>query len=66
MPSFQQMALQAIAVENDVKSAVINRTIIHEGDTIEGFYVLSIEPNGVWLGQEQHKHFLTFAERKAS
>lgn len=65
-PSVQQMALKAIAVDNGAKSAVINRSIVYEGDMVEGFRVLSIEPNGVWLGQGRHKHFLTFAERKVS
>ncbi|MGD9850700.1 MAG: hypothetical protein AB7T38_05500 [Nitrospirales bacterium] len=66
VPSFPQMALKAIAVEDDVKSAVINRSVVYEGDTVEGFQVLSIESNGVWLGQGRDKHFLTFAERKVS
>ncbi len=65
-PSFQHMALKAIALEDGVKSAVINRTIVYEGDIMEGFHVLSIEANGVWLGQGRHKHFLTFEERKVS
>lgn len=65
-PSFQQMALKAIAVDGEVKSAVINRSIVYEGDMVEEFYVLSIEPNGVWLRRGRHKHFLTFAERKVS
>jgi len=60
------MALKAIALEDGVKTAVINRTIVYEGDIMEGFHVLSIEPNGVWLGQGRHKHFLTFEERKVS
>lgn len=66
VPSFPQMALKAIAVEDEIKSAVINRTVVYEGDTVEGFQVLSIESNGVWLGQGRDKHFLTFAERKVS
>ena len=64
--SLQQMALKAIAGDHEVKSAVINRSIVYEGDTVEGFRVLSIEANGVWLGQGRRKHFLTFAERKIS
>ena len=60
------MALKAIAMEDEAKSAVINRAIVHEGDTVGGFKVLSIELSGVWLGQGGNKHFLTFAERKAS
>lgn len=60
------LVLKAVAVEQEDKSAVINRTVVHEGERVEGFLVLSIEANGVWVEQQGMKQFLTFKERKIS
>ncbi len=60
------LILKAVAMDQEEKSAVINRTIVHEGDRVEGFTVLSIEAEGVWLEQHGTKQFLTFRERKMS
>jgi len=61
-----QLALRAVALEYEEKSAVINRTIVHEGERVEGFLVLSIEAKGVWLERHGRKQFLTFTEKKIS
>lgn len=60
------LVLKAVAMDQEKKRAVINRTIVHEGDRVEGFLVVSIEAKGVWLEQHGTKQFLTFRERKMS
>ena len=64
--AFQPLVLKAVAVEDEVKTAVINRTIVHEGELVEGFLVLSIGPTGVWLERSGTKSWLTFQEKKIS
>ena len=46
LPSLQ---LSAITLEPRPKRAVINRTIVEEGELIEGLRVSRIEPDGVWV-----------------
>jgi len=60
------LILKAVSMDQKDKSAVINRTIVHEGDRVEGFLVVSIETTGVWLEQHGTKQFLSFRERKTS
>ena len=60
------LILKAVSMDQKDKSAVINRTIVHEGDRVEGFLVVSIEAKGVWLEQHGTKKFLSFRERKMS
>jgi hypothetical protein len=45
---------------------VINRTVVNEGEMIEGYQVMSIQPNGVWLKHQGRTQLLTFSEKTAS
>lgn len=65
-PHSGQLVLKAVAVEEKVKSAVINRMIVREGDRVEGFLVLSIGPRGVWLEQNGRRQWLTFPDKTLS
>ncbi len=56
----QRFALKAIAFETQQRSAVINRSVVYEGEMIEGYQVVSIERQGVWLKRQGRKHLLTF------
>ncbi len=58
--------LKAVAIEDQNRSAVINRNIVYEGETIEGYKVLTIQPKGVWLGHNGKKQFLTFSDSRPS
>lgn len=58
--------LKAIAVEGQQRSAVINRTVVYEGEMIEGYQVMSIQPKGVWLKHEGRTQLLTFPEKPAA
>jgi hypothetical protein len=49
------LLLSAIMISPDHKLAVINGTIVHEGDTINGMKVTSIDPNSVDLVSSQEK-----------
>ena len=66
VPPFQQLVLKAVAVEDEVKTAVINRMIVREGERVEGFLVLSIRPTGVWLEHNGTRKWLTFHEKNVS
>lgn len=58
--------LKAIAVEGEQRSAVINRTVVYEGEMINGYQVLSIQPKGVWLKHQGKTQWLTFSEKATS
>lgn len=58
--------LKAVAVEGQQRSAVINRTVVYEGEMIEGYQVMSIQPKGVWLKHQGKTRLLTFPEKTAS
>lgn len=60
------LTLKAVAVEGPQRSAVINRTVVYEGETIEGYQVMSIQPKGVWLKHQGMTRLLTFSEKTAS
>ena len=49
------LVLSAIMISPDHKLAVINGTIVHEGDTINGMKVTYIAPNSVDLVNAQEK-----------
>jgi hypothetical protein len=57
----KQLELKAIALEAQERSAVINRSVVYEGEMIEGYQVVSIELQGVWLQRHGKKHLLAFA-----
>ncbi len=54
------LTLKAIAIEAQHRSAVINRQVVYEGEIIEGYQVVSIELQGVWLQRHGKKHLLAF------
>ncbi len=56
----KQLELKAIALEARQRSAVINRSVVYEGEMIEGYQVVSIELQGVWLQRHGKKHLLAF------
>ncbi len=56
-----KLTLKAIAIEADHRSAVINRQVVYEGETIEGYQIESIQLKGVWLTRHGKKQLLTFA-----
>ena len=58
--------LKAVAVDGLQRSAVINRTVVYEGEMIEGHQVMSIQPKGVWLKHQGKTRLLTFPEKTAS
>jgi hypothetical protein len=58
--------LKAVAIEAQERSAVINRQVVHEGEMIEGYQVVSIQLKGVWLQRHGKKDFLTFATNTTS
>jgi len=60
------LELKAIALEAQQRSAVINRSVVYEGEMIEGYEVVSIELQGVWLQRHGKKHLLTFTTHTAS
>jgi len=66
VPVSTVLALRAIAVGGGKRTAVINRTIVREGDGMKGFRVISIRPDGVWLQEGHHRRFLTFKEVHSS
>jgi hypothetical protein len=57
----KQLELKAIALEAQQRSAVINRSVVYEGEMIEGYEVVSIGLQGVWLQLHGKKHVLAFA-----
>jgi hypothetical protein len=61
-----ELTLKAIAVEGQQRSAVINRTVVYEGEMIEGYQVMSIQPKGVWLKYRGKTQLLTFSGETAS
>jgi hypothetical protein len=60
------LTLKAVAVGGQQRSAVINRTVVYEGEMIEGYQVMSIQPKGVWLKHQGKARLLTFSEKTAS
>ena len=60
------LTLKAVAVEGQHRSAVINRTVVYEGEMIEGYQVMSIQPKGVWLKHQGKTRWLTFSQKTAS
>ena len=60
------LALKAIAVEGQQRSAVINRTVVYEGEMIEGYQVMTIQPKGVWLKRQGKIQLLTFSDNPTS
>ncbi len=56
----KQLELKAIALEAQQRSAIINRSVVYEGEMIEGYQVVSIELKGVWLQRHGKKHLLAF------
>jgi hypothetical protein len=58
--------LKAIAVEGEQRSAVINRTVVYEGEMINGHQVMSIQPKGVWLKHQGKTQWLTFSKKATS
>jgi hypothetical protein len=62
----KQLELKAIALEAQQRSAVINRSVVYEGEMIEGYEVVSIELKGVWLQRHGKKHLLAFATAQPS
>ncbi len=61
-----ELTLKAIAVEGQQRSAIINRTVVYEGEMIEGYQVMSIQPKGVWLKYRGKTQLLTFSGETAS
>ena len=61
LPSLQ---LSAITLEPNPKLAVINRTIVEEGELIEGLQVSKIEADGVWLNGPSGSHHVGFEANK--
>ena len=64
--SSKKLILKAIAIETQQRSAVINRQVVYEGEMIEGYQVVSIELQGVWLQRHGKKKLLTFAKNTIS
>jgi len=60
------LTLKAIAIEAEQRSAVINRTVVYEGEMINGHQVLSIQPKGVWLKHQGKTQWLTFSKKATS
>lgn len=60
------LSLKAVAVEGLQRSAVINRTVVYEGETIGGYQVMSIQTKGVWLKHQGKTRLLPFSEKTAS
>lgn len=60
------LTLKAVAIEGQDRSAVINRTVVYEGEMIEGYQVMSIQPKGVWLKHQGKTQLLTFSDKTAS
>ncbi len=58
--ALQQFELKAIALDSQERSAVINRSVVYEGEMINGYQVVAIEVRGVWLKRRGKKHLLTF------
>ena len=56
--------LKAVAVEDQRRIAVINRTVVAEGENIKGYRVVSIQENGVWLQGPGGRERLDFNETK--
>lgn len=56
------LILKAIAIEGPRRSAVINRSVVYEGEMIEGYQILSIQPTGILLKHQGRTRLLTFSE----
>ncbi len=64
--SSTNLQLKAVAIEAQRRSAVINRQVVYEGETIEGYQVLSIQLQGVWVQGHGKKELLIFATNTSS
>ncbi len=64
--SQERLTLKAIAIEAQHRSAVINHQVVYEGEIVEGYRVVSIQLQGVWLNRHGMKKFLTFATNTTS
>ena len=62
----RSLTLKAIAIEAEDRSAVINRRVVYEGEMIEGYEIVSIQLNGVWLIRHGKKQFITFETNSTS
>jgi len=60
------LILKAVALEARQRSAVINRKVVYEGEMIEGYQVIAIQLQGVWLTRHGKKKFLTFTTNTTS
>jgi hypothetical protein len=60
-----ELVLRAVAVDRGQRSAVINRTVVYEGEMINGYRILSIGPTGVWLKHHNNRRWVTFSEKPA-
>ena len=65
-PSPLPFTLKAVAVEDQRRIAVIDRTVVSEGEEIQGYRVVSIQHNGVWLQGPRGRERLEFSESKKS
>lgn len=63
-PSPLPFTLKAVAVEDQRRIAVIDRTVVAEGEKIKGYRVVSIQQNGVWLQGPRGRERLEFSETK--
>ena len=61
-----RLILKAVALETRQRSAVINRSVVYEGEMIEGYQVVAIQLTGVWLTRHGKKTFLRFPTNTAS
>jgi len=61
-----RLTLKAVALEAQQRSAVINRSVVYEGEMIEGYQVVAIQLTGVWLTRHGKKTFLRFTTNTAS
>lgn len=52
--------LKAVALEEHRKIAVLDRTILHEGETFKGYRLTRILEDGVWLMGPHGQEFLRF------
>jgi len=63
---FNNLILKAVAIEAQQRSAVINRQVVYEGESIEGYQIVSIQLKGVWIQRQGKKKFLTFTTNSIS
>jgi hypothetical protein len=66
LPVDPPLLLRAVVMGDQNRTAVINRTIVKEGDNIEGVHVLAIQSDGVWLQGPYGRQFLTFLHNETN